>query len=143
MKSIYYMSVVLCTLGRDSVTHAQDIYKGVEKRGYAQPQVNHHPNPVFNHQAPQQHVPTYPRPHGRPYPPYGVQRPQVAIVTPHVGIYVDPQPAVSYQKTEEVYLPYGGTYKSVTEYIPQSSVYPAQPQRRVIRSGYYDAENQQ
>ena len=118
------------------------IYRGVEQRAYPPPQVNHHPHPVFNHQAPQAQ-PAYPRnryAYAHPYPPVIVNRPQIAIVTPHVGIYVEPEPTYHYQKTEEVYLPYGGTYRSVTEYTPQPT-YPAK--RRVIQSGRYDPYAQQ
>ena len=142
---IYGVCAVILCLPLMSQAFAQTIYRGVEQRGYTPP-VNHHPNPVFNHQAPQANyrAPAYPRdpyyPHSR-YPNVVSNRPQVSIVTPHVGIYIDPEPSYRYQKTEEVYLPYGGTYRSVTEYVPQTTS-PYAPKRKVLNSGYYSDEYQ-
>lgn len=92
------------------------------------------------HSYPPQHYP--PQKYSQ-YP----QRPQIAVVTPNVGIYVTPQPQYHYQKTEEVYLPYGGTYRKTTDYIPQYSHYgaiPTQPSSRtVIQQGHYYIEQEQ
>lgn len=144
MKSYSTFVLIVC-LPMLTPTFAQDTYRGIERRGYTPPQVNHHPNPVFNHQAPQPQYrpsmhhrdPYYPN---HRYPTHVGQRPQIAVVTPHVGIYVTPEPSHHYQKTEEVYLPYGGTYRSVTEYIPQYSNDPYAPKRRIVSSGYYDGD---
>ena len=137
MKRIISSMLIMLFLPMYVFAAPQTIYRGVEQRGY-QPPVNHHPNPVFNHQAPQQ--PSYNRYPQSNYPTsyrYPVQRPKIAVVTPHVGIYVNPEPSYHYQKTEEVYLPQGGTYRSVTEYIPQSIDPPYSQKRRVIGSGQF------
>lgn len=48
---------------------------------------------------------------------------QVYIGTPHVQIHVQPETQTHYQSTEEVYLPYGGTYRKTTESIAQYPAY--------------------
>ena len=50
---------------------------------------------------------------------------QVYIGTPHVQIQVQPETQTHYHSTEEVYLPYGGTYRKTTESTAQ---YPAHSQ---------------
>lgn len=66
---------------------------------------------------------------------YPVRRPQFSVNTPHVDVQIYPQTQQHYQRTEEVYLPYGGTYRSVTEYAP---VYPTPyGQNRVVIQGHY------
>lgn len=133
MKKYIY---VFCLIGLSlPVLAAPTIYRGVERRSV--PHINHHPDPVFNHQASQPvSRPRYP---AYSYPPHTdvyIHRPQIAVVTPHVGIYVDPEPQYHYQKTEEIYLPQGGTYRSTTEYVPQ---YPVSndPKRRIINRGKF------
>lgn len=123
-------------------------YRGVDR--LPAPAFNHHPHPVFNHQAPRQTQYYSNSPAQRYHPartnrssyPYGVYvtQPQVAIVMPHVGIYVEPQQQYHYQHTEEVYLPEGGTYRSTVEYVPQYAPYPVYPQRRVLGQGQFYLE---
>ena len=48
---------------------------------------------------------------------------QVYIGTPHVQIVVQPETQTHYQSTEEVYLPYGGTYRKTTESIAKYPAY--------------------
>ncbi|OUY05975.1 hypothetical protein [Acinetobacter populi] len=85
-------------------------------------------------------VPIYSYPPRHPLP---SQRPQVAVVTPNVQVYIAPQSQYHYQSSEEVYLPYGGTYKKTTEYLPQYPLYTAPPPPRnavIIHQGRYDAD---
>lgn len=97
------------------------------------------PNDHYNHYPP--HHDSYPPQHYPQYP----QRPQISVVTPHAGIYVSPQPQYHYQKTEEVYLPYGGTYRKTTDYIPQYPRYtPVRPSNRtVLKQGHYYIEQEE
>lgn len=96
----------------------------------------------------QSYAPSYDRyPHQAPpysYPPrhpLPSQRPQVSVVTPNVQVYVVPQLQYHYQSSEEVYLPYGGTYKKTTEYLPQYSIHTAPPRNTVIiHQGHYVAD---
>ena len=56
---------------------------------------------------------------------------------PHVHLHVYPQTQNIYQRTEEVYLPQGGTYRSVTTTIP----HPIWDNRQgVYIQGHYTAE---
>ncbi|SNX44965.1 hypothetical protein SAMN05421731_104332 [Acinetobacter puyangensis] len=84
-------------------------------------------------------APIYSYPPRQPLP---SQRPQVAVVTPNVQVYIAAQPQYHYQSSEEVYLPYGGTYKKTTEYLPQYPIHTAPPPRDaiIIHQGYYDAQ---
>lgn len=68
---------------------------------------NHFPN-GYPHDFPNGHVN------------HGVQ---VYIGTPHVQIVVQPETQTHYQSTEEVYLPYGGTYRKTTESIAKYPAY--------------------
>lgn len=106
------------------------IYRGVQRA--PMPQVNHHPNPVFRHQAPVQS-----EQYGYPPPRRVIYPPQVAIITPHVDIYADLPVQQHYERTEEVYLPQGGTYRSTTQYLTPPSNVPARLQRRVIAQGQF------
>ena len=54
----------------------------------------------------------------------------------HVDVYVSPQPSQHYRHTQEVYLPYGGTYRSVTEHIESDS----QPSYGIRFRGNYHAD---
>lgn len=102
----------------------------------------------------------YPHDYPQPYPnnyPYGYpdnygnrypnNRAQVYIGTPNVQVYLQPQTQYHYQSSEEVYLPYGGTYRKTTEYLPQTQYaypvnrYPQYPNTRrygkVIQQGNF------
>ena len=144
MKTYWVMVLAIVPMCADAATESR--YRSVYRA--PQPQVNHHPDPMFNHQAPKPPVPpAYPyydqRPYGYPSRPVVITRPQISINTPHVGIYVDPTPQYQYQRIEEVYLPQGGTYRSTTQYIPQYAqpVYP--PQRRVVGGGHFYLNTQE
>lgn len=93
--------------------------------------------PQYSHNSSHNHRPQYPY-STHHYP----QRPQVSVVTPNVQIYVAPQTQYHYQKTEEVYLPQGGTYRKTTDYIPQYPRYtPIQPHSgKVLQQGHFYIE---
>ncbi len=65
--------------------------------------------------------------------------------TPNVRIYMPlPQSQYREQRTEEVYLPYGGTYRKTTEYISQNPRYAkVTPRHRIVNEGRYDSEKAQ
>lgn len=121
-----------------------NVYRGVDRMHAPvfnpHPTFNHHPNPVFNHQAPKP-LPRYAYRDPRYISVYPHQIPQyphaVVVNTPHVEVYLQPEIQHTYQHTEEIYLPHGGTYRSTTEYVPQYAPprYPAQ--RRVLIQGQY------
>ena len=124
---------------------ANTVYRSVEQR-YPAPQVNHHPDPVFNHQAPKplpryayrdpRYISVYPHQIPQYYPP------AVVVSTPHVEVYLQPETQHSYQKTEEIYLPQGGTYRSTTEYISDNTPYSYPAQRRILKQGQFDSHHQ-
>ncbi|KAA8731172.1 hypothetical protein F4V57_13905 [Acinetobacter qingfengensis] len=67
---------------------------------------------------------------------------QVIVVSPNVGVIYQPPSQVHYQKTEEITLPYGGTYRRSIEYLPQQpSGIELRPQplppRIIIQQGKY------
>lgn len=76
---------------------------------------------------------------------------QVYIGTPHVQIHVQPETQTHYQSTEEVYLPYGGTYRKTTESIakypaysqygyPYSNTQNKRTYGKVIQQGKYQSD---
>lgn len=67
---------------------------------------------------------------------YPARRSQFSVNTPHVDVHIYPQTQQYYQQTEEVYLPYGGTYRSVTEHAPMYQA-PYGQNRVVIHGNYY------
>nr|WP_298890653.1 hypothetical protein [uncultured Acinetobacter sp.] len=88
---------------------------------YAQPRNNpYNRYPIYPDYYPN-HLPNgYPHdfPNG-----HGNHGTQVYIGTPHVQIHVQPETQTHYQSTEEVYLPYGGTYRKTTESIAKYPAY--------------------
>ncbi len=88
---------------------------------YAQPRnnpYNRYPNYDPNHS------PHYPNGYPHDFPNgHGNHGTQVYIGTPHVQIVVQPETQTHYQSTEEVYLPYGGTYRKTTESIAKYPAY--------------------
>lgn len=83
---------------------------------YAQPRNN----PYNRYPNYSNHYPHYPShyPHG-----HANHGTQVYIGTPHVQIQVQPETQTHYHSTEEVYLPYGGTYRKTTESTAQYPAY--------------------
>ena len=69
---------------------------------------------------------------------YPQRRPMVSIGAAHVDINIYPQTNSSYQHIEEVYLPQGGTYRSVTTTISDDPWYNA-PRGRIQGQGHYNA----
>lgn len=88
---------------------------------YAQPRNNpYNRYPIYPDYYPNHFPNGYPHdfPNG-----HGNHGTQVYIGTPHVQIHVQPETQTHYQSTEEVYLPYGGTYRKTTESIAQYPAY--------------------
>ena len=146
MKHLKYAFItVLIPLSLPMLAHAipTTTYRAVDihpsYRGYS---YQHNPAPSYEY-SPQHSVQWY---QGQPRsqnsypkrPNYPANRPHISVVTPHVDVYIQSQPQTHYQRTEEVYLPYGGNYRSVTEYVPMySSPY---GQNRVVIQGHYYSE---
>lgn len=101
-------------------------YQSVYKAPNAVKYDNHH------HHSTSHRFPSYSQPH-------------VSIQTPNVRIYMPlPQSQYREQRTEEVYLPYGGTYRKTTEYISQNPRYAkVTPRHRIVNEGRYDSEKAQ
>ena len=92
---------------------------------YAQPRNNpYNRYPNYPDYYPN-HYPHYPNGYPHYFPnDHANHGTQVYIGTPHVQIHVQPETQTHYQSTEEVYLPYGGTYRKTTESTGQYPVYP-------------------
>ena len=87
---------------------------------YAQPRNN----PYNRYPNYPNHYPHYPNGYPHDFPNgHGNHGTQVYIGTPHVQIVVQPETQTHYQSTEEVYLPYGGTYRKTTESIAKYPAY--------------------
>ena len=92
------------------------VYRGVQS--YPKPPV-HQPDSL------ERSVQWYKGTPQQPYSNYRRQPPKRSgvLVAPHVDINIYQQPQTSYQRTEEVYLPHGGTYRSVTTTISDDGWY--------------------
>lgn len=113
---------------------------------YAQPRNNpYNRYPIYPDYYPNHFPNGYPHdfPNG-----HGNHGTQVYIGTPHVQIVVQPETQTHYQSTEEVYLPYGGTYRKTTESIakypgysqygyPYSNTQNKRTYGKVIQQGKY------
>lgn len=116
---------------------------------YAQPRnnpYNRYPNypDYYPNHFPNGYPHDFPNGHGN----HGTQ---VYIGTPHVQIHVQPETQTHYQSTEEVYLPYGGTYRKTTESIakypaysqygyPYSNTQNKRTYGKVIQQGKYQSD---
>ena len=88
---------------------------------YAQPRNNPYTRyPIYPDYYPNHFPNGYPHDFPNGHVNHGAQ---VYIGTPHVQIVVQPETQTHYQSTEEVYLPYGGTYRKTTESIAQYPAY--------------------
>ncbi len=90
----------------------------------------------------------YSNPHGAYHPRYPAhhypnhRQNHIAVQTPRVSVYYAPPVQQRYEQTEEVYLPYGGTYRKTTQYqtVQPHARYPSAGV--VLRSGQYYVEEE-